>query len=240
MAPGVNVSIERKAFPDGRLLLADCHFRIEPGEVVALIGPSGIGKTSLLRMTSGVDCEYSGSITIGQQCATEAPRVGVMFQDPRLLPWLTVFGNLRLVAPHLALEVAAARLAELGIGHTMELYPHQLSLGMQRRVALLRALINEPEVVLLDEPFASLDVESRDVAMRWLCSELRRTRATTVLATHDLRDAACLADRVVELHGLPARARVIDLAASARLQRSISDIDHISQRLDLELSAAHA
>jgi ABC-type nitrate/sulfonate/bicarbonate transport system ATPase subunit len=195
--------IDRKAFVSGndmqRIVLRDIAFSIDRGEVIALLGPSGIGKSTTLRILLGLDDAFEGRIRRG------SGRTGVMFQEPRLLPWLTVAENLRLVVtddmpqPDITALLKMVRLPDAG-----GLYPRQLSLGMARRAALARALAVSPEVLVLDEPFASLDSQLAaalsDVVERWT----RETGAAVLLATHDLVHALQLASRVLILAGVPA------------------------------------
>jgi ABC-type nitrate/sulfonate/bicarbonate transport system ATPase subunit len=195
--------IDQKVFTaaDGsqRPVLRDIAFTIAQGEVIALLGASGVGKSTTLRILLGLDDAFDGRIGHG------TGRAGVMFQEPRLLPWLTVADNLRLVVtdgmpqPDIPGLLAMVRLPDAG-----GLYPRQLSLGMARRAALARALAVSPEVLVLDEPFASLDPQLTaalaDVVERWT----RETGAAVLLATHDLAQALQLASRVLVLAGTPA------------------------------------
>jgi ABC-type nitrate/sulfonate/bicarbonate transport system ATPase subunit len=199
----LDARIRRKAFAgaDGSpvVVLHDIAFSIARGEVIALLGPSGIGKSTTLRILLGLDDGFDGEIRRG------GGRTGVMFQEPRLLPWLTIAENLRLVVtdgmprPDIAALLEMVRLPKVG-----RLYPRQLSLGMARRAALARALAVSPEVLVLDEPFASLDPQLAaalgDVVERWT----RDTGAAVLLATHDLAQALQLASRVLILGGVPA------------------------------------
>jgi ABC-type nitrate/sulfonate/bicarbonate transport system ATPase subunit len=203
VAPMFEARIDRKVFvsPDGTQLhvLRDIAFSIERGEVIALLGASGIGKSTTLRILLGLDNAFDGQIRHA------SGRPGVMFQEPRLLPWLTVAENLRIVVtdampqPNVAALLEMVRLPNAG-----GLYPRQLSLGMARRAALARALAVSPDVLVLDEPFASLDAQLAaalaDVVRCWT----RNTGAAVLLATHDLAQALEFASRVLVLAGLPA------------------------------------
>ena len=132
-------------------VLRDVHFRVSDGETVALFGPSGVGKTTLLRLVLGLDVNFSGQVSR----PPGAP--GVMFQEPRLAPWLSVAQNLRLVAPRASDAAIALLLEDMGLSGLEALRPGELSGGMARRVALARALVARPGWLVLDEPFASLD-----------------------------------------------------------------------------------
>jgi ABC-type nitrate/sulfonate/bicarbonate transport system ATPase subunit len=196
--------IDRKVLvaADGtqRVVLRDIAFSIAPGEVIALLGASGIGKSTTLRILLGLDVAFDGRVR-----RRGSLRAGVMFQEPRLLPWLTVEQNLRLVVTDGMPRPDIAGLLEMvRLPNAPGLYPRQLSLGMARRTALARALAVSPEVLVLDEPFASLDPQLAaalaDVVERWT----RDTGAAVVLATHDLTQALRMATRVLVLAGVPA------------------------------------
>lgn len=207
MATGPDLSIElTKHFAEAATpLFADFRLTVAGGTVLAIVGPSGIGKSSLLRMIAGIDKDFIGSIRIGDVAASDAPAPGMVFQDARLLPWLTVRDNLTALIPGLSLATADARLAQVGLAAESALYPFQLSGGMQRRVALARALAANPRLLLLDEPFVSLEPllagEMRGLVQRLI----DESGATVVLVTHAAEDAAALAHRVLVLGGRPAR-----------------------------------
>jgi ABC-type nitrate/sulfonate/bicarbonate transport system ATPase subunit len=198
-----DVQIDRKVYVSvdrtQRVVLRDIAFSIAHGEVIALLGPSGIGKSTTLRILLGLDEAFEGRIRRGDS------RIGVMFQEPRLLPWLTIAENLRLVVTDSMPQPDIASLLEMvRLPNASSLYPRQLSLGMARRAALARALAVSPEVLVLDEPFASLDPQLAaalsDVVERWT----RETGAGVLLATHDLAHALQLASRLLILTGAPA------------------------------------
>ena len=172
-----------KAF-GGAALYAGLDLEVGNGEVVALMGPSGVGKSTLLRILAGIDRDYEGSATIEGVAAAQAPAPGFMFQDARLLPWLTVAQNLRLARPALSDEDLETRLAAVGLGGTSTRFPGQLSGGMQRRVALARAVLANSRLLLLDEPFASLDQALLEEMLALVGRTLAETHATAVIATH--------------------------------------------------------
>jgi len=187
------------------------EFAVPVRQCACIVGPSGCGKTTLLNIISGLDREVEGSVRIaaGSQAA---PAVGYMFQAPRLMPWLTVLENVRLALPEPAAATDKARdvLAEMQLADVLDAYPAQLSGGMQRRVALARAVVNEPGLLLLDEPFLSLDAPAAD-RLRRLVLDLWQRRPTTILfVTHDLREALYVADRIIFLSAAPARV-VLDI-----------------------------
>ena len=181
-------------------VVRDVELRLEAGSFGALIGPSGCGKTTILRIAAGLDADFQGRLQ-----TPGAGRLGMVFQEPRLLPWRTVEDNIRLALPAHQTGVDIADLFEtLGLGSHLARYPGELSLGLARRAAIARAFAIQPDFLLLDEPFVSLD---EAVAAR-LRSELTalttRTKVTTLLVTHHLEDAVQLADRVFFLSDRPA------------------------------------
>jgi len=167
---------------------------IAPGEFVALLGRSGSGKSTLLRALAGIDHEAEGTGEIALP-----PRIAVIFQDARLLPWLRVLDNVTLGLPRQALPRAAQALEEVGLAGRERSWPHQLSGGEQQRVALARALVREPALLLADEPFGALDALTR-IQMHDLLRRLsERHRPAVLLVTHDIDEAIALADRIVML-----------------------------------------
>lgn len=189
-------------------------FSAEPGAFVAIVGPSGAGKTTLLKIVAGLDPAFDGSVTSDRDS-----RVGFVFQEPRLLPWLNVAENLRLVQPELSDADIAAGLAKVGLPDTAAKYPLHLSGGMQRRVALLRAFLIKPDLLLLDEPFISLDAPTAESLYRVLETLRADVMPTTLLVTHDLREALALADRVLFVSPSPARVILDHPVVLARPRR---------------------
>ncbi|WP_246659559.1 ABC transporter ATP-binding protein [Ancylobacter moscoviensis] len=182
---------------------------IASGEFLVLLGASGLGKTTLLNIVAGLDREYRGTVRFdaGGGAGAVAPRIAYAFQNPRLLPWRTVLENVALPLPpgEESRRRALAMLEEVGLAELAPAYPERLSLGQQRRVALARAFVIEPEVLLMDEPFVSLD-EVGAARLRDLLRRLLAGRPATVLfVTHDSREAVELASRIVVLEGTPAR-----------------------------------
>lgn len=197
------VRIERKQFGDA-LVLHDVHLAITPGSFTALVGPSGAGKSTLLNIVSGLDINFTGRL---DWATGRAGRIGIVFQEPRLMPWLSARRNIELVLPDLA--AAGDRidhlLARVGLAGRGEAYPGELSGGMQRRVALARAMAIEPDVLLLDEPFSSLDEPTAESLRQLLVSLWQEQENAVLLVTHNLREALALADRVLFLSRDPAR-----------------------------------
>jgi len=200
----LDVNVAQKTVPgrDGpRTVLADLRFTLEQEEIVALVGPSGCGKTTLLRIIGSLDKHYDGRIA---WAAGSAPRIGTVFQEPRLLPWRTVRQNIALVRPPDP-AAAEALLALLGLAPYGDLYPPALSLGMARRAAIARAFAVQPALLLLDEPFVSLDPAMAEQGRTVLATAWRTRRCAALLVTHDLAEAASLADRILLLSEGPAR-----------------------------------
>ena len=208
----LEVSVARKAYAKNggsHLALAGVEFAAPAGQIVCLVGPSGCGKTTLLSLIAGLDKSYDGVIRRG---TADNPRLGMMFQTPRLMPWLSVRDNVRLAIdpPPRAPGRAEAMLCDMQLEAHLDSFPGQLSGGQQRRVALARAFINDPGLLLLDEPFQSLDEPTAQHLRDLLLSLWTRRRPTIVFVTHDLREALSLGDRVLFLSASPGRV-VLDL-----------------------------
>ena len=234
MAQAVALHHVSKTFPAGRAsvpVLDRLALTIQPGEIVALLGPSGCGKSTILRLVGGLEVPTGGQVTIGgRPVTTTDKRCAVVFQEPRLLPWRTVAGNVALGADRRSggdLERAGALIARLlarvGLMDCANAYPHQLSGGMAQRAALARGLAAEPEVLLLDEPFAALDALTR-LRMQDLLIEVWGDRKPTVLlVTHDVDEAIYLADRIVVLGGTRPASVVAQLAVPGARPRDHAD-----------------
>lgn len=208
----LTVHIDRKAYAKGsgdgdRLAIEGLSFTANEGEFVCFVGPSGCGKTTMLNIIASLDQEADSRVSFADGTGIDDARVSYMFQTPRLLPWASVRDNVRIVLdPAEAADGRAERLLEqMELGDALDEYPNRLSGGMQRRVALARAFVTEPDLMLLDEPFVSLDVPVGN-RLRGILLDLWRARPTTVLfVTHDLREAIFLADRILFLSRGPSR-----------------------------------
>lgn len=238
--PQLNIDVAEKRFAGSAApLLENFHLTIPPSQVVALVGPSGVGKSSLLRMIAGIDDDYAGAITIDGMVADAAPPAGFVFQDLRLLPWLTAVGNIRAVREATTETEARNLLARVGLAGSENSYPAQLSGGMQRRVALARAFSVNPRLLLLDEPFVSLDAHLVAGVQRVFLDLVRDTRPTAILVTHLPEDAAKIADRAIVLGGRPARV-VADIELTpARDTRSEEQIRALALALSNHHEAAN-
>ncbi|MFY9326851.1 MAG: ABC transporter ATP-binding protein [Georgfuchsia sp.] len=223
----LEVDIRRKAYANGVCVIEKLAFVAQSGEFVAIVGPSGAGKTTLLNLIAGLDRDVDGSIAFHSGQGIQAsPKTSFMFQEPRLMPWLSVRQNLELVlAPQSrAHQVAALEdlLALVGLASCGAMFPGQLSGGMQRRVALLRAFIVEPDLLLLDEPFQSLDAPTAN-QLRILLQDLwRRNLPTVLFVTHSLREALSLADRILFFSAQPSRV-ILDFPVELDHPRAIDD-----------------
>ncbi|EFL21667.1 aliphatic sulfonates import ATP-binding protein SsuB 1 [Streptomyces himastatinicus ATCC 53653] len=180
---------------DGRAVIDNLELTIPQGEFVALLGRSGCGKSTLLRVLAGLDREINGEVLVPR-------RKAVAFQAPRLMPWKKVWRNVLLGLPGSpGREVAEKALEEVGLGHRSDAWPKTLSGGEAQRASLARALVREPDLLLLDEPFGALDALTRITAQR-LVSDLWQSRGCAVLlVTHDVEEALLLADRVLVMDG---------------------------------------
>ena len=207
MAPLTNpicVQIDKKVFPalgqrGENLVLRNVCFQVEPGSFVVITGPSGGGKSTLLNIVAGLDKDFEGKV----DCGDGEPRLAFVFQTPRLLPWRTVYDNIALVLPKG--DPRRGQIPELlervGLTEAANAYPEMISLGMQRRAALARAFVLEPELLLMDEPFVSLDDPTAH-SLRELLVELWSRKPTTVLfVTHDRAEGVMLGTRILRLGG---------------------------------------
>ena len=230
-----------KTFGAGVPVLHDVSFTIGPHEFVCLIGPSGCGKTTLLRVIDGLLPPDSGEVLIdGAAAAGPGPRIGFVFQSFRLLPWRSVLDNVAfpMELQGVARVARAARAREylrvVGLDTFALRYPGQLSGGMQQRVGLARALTLEPEILLMDEPFAALDAQTREFMQLELSRICEERRLAVIFVTHSLDEALYLADRVILLRPNPGE---VDLVVDVPLPRPRSRYDVRSEPAFLELRA---
>lgn len=189
------VDIPGKSF-GAHQVLGPIRLEVSPGQIVALLGPSGSGKSTLLSMVAGLDRDHGGRIET-------AGRLGMVFQEPRLFPWRTLAENIALIPGAGDLALARARLAAVGLAGAADHYPQKVSLGMQRRASLARALAIRPGLILMDEPLVSLDADTATDMRALIARTLADEGAAALIATHDRREALHLADRIVMLGGTP-------------------------------------
>lgn len=184
------------ARPTPHAVLRGVDLTVRPGELLSLVGPSGSGKTTLLRIIAGLDHAFGGQLTWTDG---RRPRTAMVFQEARLVPWLSILDNLLLVAGNAQVDAAMAALADVELGGSERAFPGQLSGGMQRRASLARALLAQPDLLLLDEPFISLDTACAGRMRRLLTNYWQKHGTTILLVTHDLREAVELSTRIVAL-----------------------------------------
>jgi NitT/TauT family transport system ATP-binding protein len=213
-------------------------FEVRPSEFISLVGPSGCGKTTFLRILDGLIPHDEGEILLdGKTVINPGPDKGFVFQDSSLLPWRTVMDNIILglelqgVAKSKARQKAERYIALVGLLGFEHHYPHELSGGMQQRVNLARALIVDPQVLLMDEPFAALDAQTREIMQAELLKMWNQTKKTVIFVTHQIEEAIFLSDRVVVFSARPARIREI-VKVDIRRPRSLS-VKRSKEFLDL-------
>jgi sulfonate transport system ATP-binding protein len=199
-----------KIYPNGVNALERFSAKIQPGEIVAIIGGSGCGKSTLLRAVAGLDRATAGAVTLdGTTIMAPHAKIGIIFQEPRLLPWLSVADNIGFGLSDLPTDVrrdkVARALARVGLADKASDWPRELSGGQAQRVAIARALVPQPEVLLLDEPFSALDAFTRRDLQDHLLDLWADTRPTLILVTHDVDEAVVLADRVLVMRPRPGR-----------------------------------
>jgi sulfonate transport system ATP-binding protein len=231
----IQIEIVKKAYRSkgetaAPAILQNLSIAVESGEFACLVGPSGCGKTTLLNIAAGLDRNYEGTVRIGTGAGE--PHIGYVFQNPRLIPWRTVRENIELALPEKADPAYIDHLFEVvGLANAQSVYPERLSLGMSRRVALVRAFAVNPDLLLMDEPFVSLDPPTAR-RVRELVVALWQERPHTVLfVTHDLREAIELADRLIFLSSHPASV-IGDIPVNIpRTERNEAAIETFRQRL---------
>jgi NitT/TauT family transport system ATP-binding protein len=232
----LEVRIARKAFAavsgERAEVLRDVTFCLERGLIGVLVGPSGCGKTTMLRIIAGLDCDYQGTVV-----RPAAGRLGMVFQEPRLLPWRTVEDNVRLVAPSADPAELASLFQVLELADHRSHYPGELSLGLARRVALARALAVTPDILLLDEPFVSLDDALAARLRDELVSLVDNRTLMTLMVTHDMDEAVRLADRVFLLSARPGRILVEVPILTPRAARTEGNIASIKAEIARKLGA---
>ena len=187
----IHIHIRQKRFANDTVL-GPISFDIATGETVALTGPSGIGKTTLLRLVAGIDSDFEGQIA-------RPDRLAIVFQEPTLLPWRSALDNLTLIHCELSRTDAESALSDVGLEGKGDLFPGQLSLGQQRRLALARAFAGRPEFLIMDEPFVSLDAETAEIMLTLTEELFAQHRPSTLFVTHSKPEALRLSDRILSL-----------------------------------------
>jgi len=216
-------------------VLDGLSLEVKRGEIVALIGPSGCGKSTFLRLAAGLDLPDSGSINYNgiPITGTDSDR-GFMFQDPNLFPWLTVYDNIAFgLKARRVYKKERSKVREyidmMGLTGFEKAFPHQLSGGMASRTALARTFIQNPSLILLDEPLSALDAFTRITIQNEILGICQKTRPTIILVTHDIEEAVALSDRVAVLSARPSRI-VEEVAISLSHPRDRTSAEFVSLR----------
>jgi NitT/TauT family transport system ATP-binding protein len=260
--PMIDLEKVRVSFGEGKnqvTALAETSLRIAHGEFVALVGPSGCGKSTILKLVAGTLTASQGNVFVaGREVGANPVRIGMAFQNPTLLPWLTIRDNvmlpLKIVPPFkqtfrenrnsVYRERVEASLAQVGLAGFGDKFPWQLSGGMQQRASLCRALIHDPTLLLLDEPFGALDQFTREELWEIMQKLWIEKRPTVLLVTHDLKEAAYLASRICVMQARPGRI-IEDSVVPFPRPRTIDvsfepDFVSLTQRLRERIVAARA
>ncbi len=233
---------KRFVTPTGAAMTAvrDVNMTIGAGKFCAIVGPTGCGKSTTLTLTAGLDRPSAGSVHVGgREVNGITPGVGFVFQNDALLPWKPVIANvmlgpqLRGVSKNEALERARLWLSTVGLGGFENHYPHQLSGGMRKRVALAATLINEPSLLMMDEPFSALDVQTRAIMTNELMRLWEQTKPSVMFVTHDLEEAIAIADQVVVMTVGPATVKDVFEIDLPRPRGVIQDIRFTPRFLEL-------
>ena len=193
-------------------VLNDIHFRVEKGQFISIIGPSGCGKTTLLRVIAGLEKPSSGRVLVdGREVSYEVDRIGLVFQEYALFPWHTTLQNIQIgleimeIPKKERFSVAMEYIQIFGLSGFENRYPRELSGGMQQRVAIARTLITDPKVVLMDEPFGSLDSQTRNDMQAFLLKIWETRNVTIIFVTHNVDEAVFLSEQIVVLSKRPAK-----------------------------------
>ncbi|HEV3171300.1 MAG TPA: ABC transporter ATP-binding protein [Actinocrinis sp.] len=221
--------------------LADVTFTVEPGQFCAVVGPTGCGKSTTLSMIAGLDRPSAGSVRVGgREVKGVTDGISFMFQTDALLPWKTVLGNVEMgpvfrgVGRRQARTLARDWLRRVGLAGFEDRYPHQLSGGMRKRVAMAAALINEPKILLMDEPFGALDVQTKAIMQTELLGLWEQLRPAVVFITHDLDEAVALADRVVVMTSGPGSVKAIYDVDLPRPRGAVQEIRYDARFLEIQ------
>jgi len=215
----------------GYTAVSGIDLSVRPGEFVAIVGPTGSGKSTILNAAAGLLKPSAGQVTIfGSELASLNLRAGYLFQQDALMPWKTALDNVAValesknVPRSDALQRAREWLGRVGLSAFIDRYPHMLSGGQRKRVALAQVLIRDPEILLMDEPFGPLDAQTRQIMGNLLLSLWAADRKAVMFVTHDLEEAIALADRVVLMSAGPAAGIIGDFAVSLPRPRDIAEV----------------
>ncbi len=225
--------------------LRDINLSVGENEFVCLVGPSGCGKTTLLRIIAGLDRPTDGEVLLdGKLIVGPGPLRGMVFQEYSLFPWRTVLDNvafgleLRGVSKEARLARARSYLKTVGLEAFEASYPHELSGGMKQRVAIVRALVNDPKALLMDEPFGALDAQTRNVMQSELLRIWQEKKKTVVFVTHSMDEAIYLGDRVVIMSARPGMiSDIIDIDVARPRNRTSPEVNRYRERILQDLRA---
>ena len=221
------------------MALEDVNIEVKPNEFLCIIGPSGCGKTTLLRMIAGLDYPSSGEIILdGKEVKGPSPDRGMVFQEFSLFQWRTVIKNVTFgleimeVDKQEQYKIAERYIELVGLTGFENRYPHELSGGMKQRVAIARALATDPAILLMDEPFGSVDAQTRNILQEELLEIWKRTKKTVLFVTHSVDEAVYLADRVAVMSARPSRIiECMDIGISRPRKRTSIEANAIRERL---------
>ena len=227
--------------------LEDINLDVKPGEFLCIIGPSGCGKTTLLRMIAGLEYPTSGEIILdGKEVKEPSSDRGMVFQEFSLFPWRTVLKNvefglqMRNIKSKERHAIAERYIELVGLRGFEKHYPYELSGGMKQRVAIARALATEPSILLMDEPFGSVDAQTRNILQEELLQIWKRTKKTIIFVTHSVDEAVYLADRVVVMSARPGRiVECIDIDIERPRKRTSVEANVIREQLLRKLITEH-
>ena len=235
-----NVSrIFKKENKSGTEALQNVSFDVEDGEFVCLLGPSGCGKTTLLRIIAGLETQTSGDITLnGVSITGPDPKRGMVFQQYSLFPWRTVIDNVTFGLEMQGIDKAESRrsvekyIELVGLKQFKNSYPYELSGGMQQRAAIARALANEPEVLLMDEPFGALDAQTRNILQDELLRIWEQRHVTFIFVTHSVDEAVVLSDRIVVMTARPGKIKeIVEVDLPRPRSRTSPEVNRLRDRV---------
>ena len=208
---GLGKSFENRKTAETVQVLDDVHYQVDDGRFVSIVGPSGCGKTTLLRVIAGLEKPSAGNLLLdGREISYDVDRIGLVFQEYALFPWRTTLENVELGLEIMDVPKKQRRAAAMeyirsfGLSDFENRYPHELSGGMQQRVAIARTLITDPKLVLMDEPFGSLDSQTRNNLQAFLLGLWRKKKVTIIFVTHNVDEAVFLSDEVLVFSKRPA------------------------------------